>query len=367
MVSPPHAPPTSLIAPTTRCNQPGAVTSVADVTSLDRMAFIRLALTGRQLIPAAVNDLTQAHRTSTRRQYESGWKKFQTFVTEKKVTVMTPQVLASFATSLFHSNHKVSPATVTNAMVAIRDPVSFGFGVKIDDREWDLLKASFFRQRPPPMPKPPNWSLRKVLDLLQSTRFQHNPSTTDSLHRAVFLVSLATGHRVSQMAALLRSPSFTKFGPGDSSVTLASRPGFLAKNERANHRIKPVVIHAWMEGDRHHPLCPVRALRVYLDATSNTNRVEMWLDPKSTRPLTAATLATEIVRVILLADPLSNPRAHQVRKFSSSLAFFRSFDVEAVREAGQWSSPITFVRRYLLHHLTDSPCVTMGFFPTGTP
>ena len=331
------------------------------------MAFIRLALTGRQLIPAAVNDLTQAHRTSTRRQYESGWKKFQAFVAKEEVTVMTPQVLTSFATSLFHSSHKVSPATVTNAMVAVRDPVSFGFGVKIDDREWDLLKASFFRQRPPPVPKPPNWSLRKVLDLLQSPRFQHNPSTADSLLRAVFLVAMATGHRVSQMAALVRSPSFTQFGPGDSSVTLATRPGFLAKNERANHRMKPIVIHAWMVDDRHHPLCPVRALRVYLDATSNTNRVEMWLDPKSTRPLTAATLATEIVRVILLADPLSNPRAHQVRKFSSSLAFFRSFDVEAVREAGQWSSPITFVRRYLLHHLTDSPCVTMGSFPTGTP
>ena len=169
------------------------------------------------------------------------------------------------------------------------------------------------------------------------------------------------------MAALLRSPSFTHFEPGDTAVTLASRPGFLAKNERASHRIRPVTVHAWLEDNRHHPLCPVKALRVYLNATVSTKQVEMWVDPKSAKPLTAAALATAIVKVIHLADPLSNPRAHQVRKFSSSLAFFRSFDVEAVREAGQWSSPITFVRRYLLHHLTDSPCVAMGSCPPGTP
>ena len=93
----------------------------------------------------------------------------------------------------------------------------------------------------------------------------------------------------------------------------------------------------------------------------------MWLDPKPARPLTATKMATVIVKILLLADPLSNPRAHLVRKFSSSLAFFRSFDVEAVREAGQWSSPITFVRRYFLHHLTDSPCVARGSVQTGTP
>ena len=157
MVPPPHALQTPLNATPSRRTQPGAVTSIADVTSLDRLAFIRLALTGRQLTPAAIDDLVQAHRTSTRRQYESGWKKFQAFVAKEKVTVMTPQVLTSFATSLFHSTHKVSPATVTNAMVAIRDPISFGFGVKINDREWDLLKASFFRQRPPTVPKPPTY------------------------------------------------------------------------------------------------------------------------------------------------------------------------------------------------------------------
>ena len=62
---------------------------------------------------------------------------------------------------------------------------------------------------------------------------------------------MATGHRVSQPAALLRGPAFTQFGPGDASVTPATKPGFLAKNERAGHRMKPVVIQAWLVDDTH--------------------------------------------------------------------------------------------------------------------
>ena len=42
---------------------------------------------------------------------------------------------AQFRHPLFHSHHMLSPVAASNAMVAIRDPISFGFGVRIDDRE----------------------------------------------------------------------------------------------------------------------------------------------------------------------------------------------------------------------------------------
>ena len=320
-------------------------------------------MTRQGLSPTSIDDITQAHRASTCRQYESGWKKFQGFISSQDVQSVTPSVLTSFATHVFHANPRVSPSTVTNAMVAIRDPISFGFGVTIEDRQWDLLKASFFRQRPPTTPQPPNWSLGKVLTLLQAPKFQSAPSTRDLFSRTLFLVAMATGHRVSQLAALLRSPEFTRFGPDDSSVTLATRPLFLAKNERAGHRMKPVTIHAWLTGGTHHPLCPVKAMREYLSATSGSSNVNLWLDPHSARPLNSSALAKHLVHIIHLADPLSHPRAHQVRKYASSLAFFRSFDIETVREAGQWSSPKSFVQRYLLPHLTNVPCVAMGSTP----
>ena len=145
--------------------------STHDILAFDRLAFLGLALSRMDLPEATVSDLIKAHRSSTRRQYESGWKKFKFFIRRKGITVITPETLASFATSVFHSTSKVSPATVSNAMVAIRDPVAYGFGVEVNRRTWDLLRSSFFIQRPPAPPSPPSWSLEKVLAQLQSPRF----------------------------------------------------------------------------------------------------------------------------------------------------------------------------------------------------
>ena len=162
-----------------------------------------------------------AHRGSTCRQYESSWKKFQGYIRQRSITAITPETFAGFATFLFHSGAQVSPSTVSTAMAALRDPMHYGFDVVLDRRTWDLLRASFFRQRPPSAPTQPSWSLEKVLSLLQSPRFTLDPSPSDCFLKTLFLVALATGHRVSQLAALLRAERFLVFGRYNSSVTEA--------------------------------------------------------------------------------------------------------------------------------------------------
>ena len=117
-----------------------------DILALDRLAFLALALSRMGLPEAAVADLTKTHSDSTRRLCGSGWKMFQSFVRQIRVTCLAPVTLASFTTSIFHSSPTVSPATVTSAMVAIRDPVTCGFGVGINRRTWDLLRSSSFIQ-----------------------------------------------------------------------------------------------------------------------------------------------------------------------------------------------------------------------------
>ena len=337
--------------------------TIHDILASTRMEFLSLALTRLNMARPTVRDLMRAHRTSTCRQYESGWKKFQSFVAANNVKEINPGTLAEFATFVFHSGSKVSPATVTNAMVAVRDPISYGFGVIIEDRTWDLLRASIFQQRPPAPPVPPSWALSKVLDLLLTPRFQRSTNPADLLLRALFLVSMATGHRVSQLAALLRTIEFLKFGPNDSSVTLAAHPRFLAKNEWEGHRMTPVVVNSWREEGRSHPLCPVGALRTYVAATEALPRPELWLDPSSGKPLSTSSIAKKLVQLKSLADPQAKPKAHHIRKFASSRALVRSFDVEKVRIAGQWSSANSFVERYLLTHLEETRCIAMFFTP----
>ena len=152
-------------------------------------------------------------------------------------------------------------------------------------------KGLFLQTKTSQGPIIPHWSLQKVLTVLQSERFQVRPSLQDALTKALFLVAMATGHRISQLAALSRGPEFAKFAPDDTSVTLATKPGFLAKNERASHRMKPVVIHAWLTDEGHHPLCPVQALRLYLSATAHAEKLDLWLHPASQAPLRSATIA----------------------------------------------------------------------------
>ena len=130
--------------------------SVSDVLTLDRLAFLKKVLAGQDLHQSSVSDLLSAHRASTRRQYEAGWKKFQRFLASSGVTSISPPVLLRFASSLFHGPSKSSLATVTNAMAAIKDPVRFGFGVVADPRQWELLRGSFFLQRPPVLRLPPS-------------------------------------------------------------------------------------------------------------------------------------------------------------------------------------------------------------------
>ena len=85
-------------------------------------------------------------------------------------------------------------------------------------------------------------------------------------------------------------------------------------------------------------MCPVAALRNYIGATSRSACQSLWVGPGSILPISAEDIATRLVRLIRLAGPFSDPEAHQVGMYASSLAFFRSFDVEAVRLAGHWSS-----------------------------
>lgn len=64
---------------------------------------------------------------------------------------------------------------------------------------------------------------------LSPTGYTNALSPGDSLHRAVFLIALASELRVSQIAALVRAPSLPQFSTGDLSVSLAPHPRLLTK------------------------------------------------------------------------------------------------------------------------------------------
>ncbi|TKS65234.1 hypothetical protein D9C73_027835 [Collichthys lucidus] len=116
---------------------------------------------------------------------------------------------------------------------------------------------------------------------------------------------------------------------------------------------------------RAHMLCPVRAVRSYMDRTQNIRRSDQlfvsWAEPRKGQPVTKQRLAHWVVEAIALAytsrglQPPAGVRAHSTRGMAASWALFRGVSVQDICSAASWSSPLTFVRFYMLD--VSGPCV----------
>lgn len=133
------------------------------------------------------------------------------------------------------------------------------------------------------------WSLHKVLHYLSFEGV--DISTTLSLHRAVFLLALATGNRSSQLAALTCHPSYTCWAPDTSSVMVTPSPAVIAKNEQADALISPLRIPAFLEEGHPHPHCSVQVLADYVEHTEGVSADNLFYNPKTQTPLTPRTRA----------------------------------------------------------------------------
>ena len=333
---------------------------IHEILGSTRVEFLKRALS-RSLPEETVRDIVLGLRTSTTRQYESSWKKFQKFVEERKYSTISAETVLEFASYLFHKK-KLAISTISGHISAIADPLKFAFDISTDSRSLDLMKSSFFLQRPPARKPSPSWSIQKVLNLLSSDQYVNEVTTDNLLKKALFLVALASGLRVSQLRALTRAETLTRFTPDLTQVTLAPNPQFIAKNERLHHRMKPVIVPALIEGGSAHTLCPVRALREYMNEVAGDEE-NLWIWPRTQQAISTAQIAKLICQVIEEADPGKAPTAHDVRGCASSLAFGRSLDPYQVQLAGQWASCSTFVNRYLFPEVTESHCVAMGSLP----
>ena len=143
-----------------------------------------------------------------------------------------------------------------------------------------LLLASFYRDKSVANRSIPPWDLALVLHALTKQPFEPlgKPSLKLLTFKTVFLLTLASGKRRSEIHAWTYSS--LSYKENWSQVTLVPSTAFLAKNQLASDgptAIKPVVIPAL----KHHldssltqdrSLCPVRALKYYLDRTKDLRK-----------------------------------------------------------------------------------------------
>ena len=220
-------------------------------------------------------------------------------------------------------------------------PLKIGFNVDVNSKEFSLLAKAQFIARPPAPKVVQEWSLTTALRSLASPQFSEPLDITHQLFKTPFLVALASENRVSELAALDRAA--VQFLPNMAVIPV--KQGCLFKNQTATRNL-PNISFPTLPEDK--SLCPVLTLKQYIHRTRNLpHRGSVFLNPGSDLPLTAGTLAYWMCKAISLLVPCSNVRAHNVRKFSFSLAWTRGLTLDAIVKNAFWSSSNVFIRKYL--------------------
>ena len=307
-------------------------------------------------------------RRSTRAVYEAKWALFVRWCESSQVDFRNPSIkqIADFLLYLFQEKN-LQPSTIDGYRSAIADKLGNTLvNVGKDDNLTRLLD-SFHRDRPKGRRGVPAWNLSLVLHQLTKAPFEplRKASLKHLTFKTVFLLALASGKRRSEIHAWLNKN--IRHQADWSKVSLYPSPSFLAKNHLAKEGpecVAPVVILALaptldksLKEDR--SLCPVRALRYYLDKTQDlrTGKELVFVSFKQgfNKDISPATISSWIKQTVVLCYDLSDQdsltlhqvKAHDVRAFAASKAFQGGISLDQILAACHWKSHNTFTQFYL--------------------
>ena len=307
-------------------------------------------------------------RGSTRSVYEAKWAIFTKWCLSNQVDFRAPplKAIVDFLLHLFQYK-ELQPVTIDGYRSAIADKLGNSTINVSKDENLTLLMDSFHRDRPKGRRGIPSWNLSLVLHQLTKAPFE--PLKQASLKyltfKTVFLLALGSGKRRSEIHAWLHKN--IRHQSDWSKVSLYPSPSFLSKNQLAKEgpdSVVPVIIPAVapsldssLKGDR--SLCPVRALRYYLDRTSELrqNKELGFVSFKKgfDKDISPATISSWIKQTVILCYELSDQealslhqvKAHDVRVFAASKAFHSGISLDQILSACHWKSHNTFTQFYL--------------------
>ena len=307
-------------------------------------------------------------RRSTRSVYEAKWAIFTKWCITNQVDFRSPPVksVADFLLYFFEDK-KLQPSTIDGYRSAIADELgNTTVSISKDDNLTRLLE-SFHRDRPKGRRGIPSWNLSLVLHQLTKAPFEplREASLKHLTFKTVFLLALGSGKSWSEIHAWQHKN--IRHQSDWSKVSLFPSPGFLSKNQLAKEgpeSVAPVVIPALaptldksLKSDR--SLCPVRALRYYLDRTSDLRQrkelVFVSFKKGFDKDISPATISSWIKQTVILCYELSDHqahtlhqvKAHDVRAFATSKAFQSGVSLEQILSACHWKSHNTFTQFYL--------------------
>ena len=276
----------------------------------------------------------------------------------------TPQIVADFLTFLFPVK-KCQVSTIRGYRSTISNTLKYRTGYNFGSHPVlsELIK-SFAKQRPVDRSLAPKWDLASVL--LHMCKAPFEPLDKASLFhlsvKTVFLVTLATARRVSEVHAFSIDSDHLRFSNLDGSLISRTQLGFLTKNQLPSRAPDSIIIPKLSNFCRksdnfNRMLCPVRAVKIYLNKTKSLrkHRKRLFIPTQGNQDLAKPTLSRWVKYAIKNAydtiskNPLTlfKPRAHELRAISASWAYMNYIPLEEILKPAVWSSTSLFASHYL--------------------
>ena len=359
--------PTQSSRPSDTAIQQGA-SQESDQSKPTRLAPRAEAIKEQGFSSPVASRIEAPQRSSTRTVYEAKWAIFVRWCESSQVDFRSPSVkqIADFLLHLFQEKN-LQPSTIDGYRSAIADKLGNSSLNVSKDENLTRLLDSFHRDRPKGRRGISSWNLSLVLHQLTKAPFEplRKALLKHLTFKTVFLLALGSGKRRSEIHAWLNKN--IRHQADWSKVSLYPSPSFLAKNHLAKEGpecVAPVVIPALaptldksLKEDR--SLCPVRALRYYLDKTQNLRQgkelVFVSFKKGFTKDISPATISSWIKQTVILCYDLSDQesltlhqvKAHDVRAFAASKAFQGGISLDQILAACHWKSHNTFTQFYL--------------------
>ncbi len=256
------------------------------------------------------------------------------------------------------------------AIAANHGPVE---GKSVGKHDWVVRFLRWARRLNPPRPPSiPSWDLSLVLRALQQGPFEPLQTVEPKFlsMKTLLLLALASIKRVGDLHAFSVDDSCLQFGPEDSQIILRPRPGYVPKVPTTPFRDQVVSLQALPPAEADPALallCPVRALRHYVDRTQSFRTSDQLFVCHGGRQKGNAVSKQRMVHWIVDAITLAYQaqgvpcpfrlRAHSTRSVASSWALARGASLTDICRAAGWATSNTFARFYSLRVELVSSCV----------
>ncbi len=302
-----------------------------------RMVLGRDAEVLSGLPPAVVNTITSARALSTRQAYRLKWNLFVDWCSPRREDPRRCPIAVVLSFLQDGLERRLSPSTLKVYVAAIAAHHDAVDGKSLGKHDLVIRFLRGARRLNPPRPHlVPSWDLPSVLSALRGAPFEPLQSVELKFLslKTVLLSALATVKRVGDLQAFSVDDSCLEFGPADSHVVLRPRPGYVPKVPTMPFRDQVVNLQA-LPREEADPaialLCPVRALRIYVDRTQSFRTSDQLFvcfgGQQKGRAVSKQRLAHWIVEAIVLA--------YQARRLPCPLGWEHTLR-EALLPLGLW-------------------------------